>query len=96
VDSLAADAVAEMPEDDPAQRPGRESDPVGGQRQQRARRRLRLGEEQLVEHQRGGGAVEEEVVPLDGGADEAGRHDLPNRPSAPLRLGHSHCSPSFV
>src|SRR4029453_17504097 len=79
---LAADAVAEVAEDDAAQGPGREADAVGGQGQQRARGRLHLGEEQLVEHQRGGGAVEEEVVPLDGGADEAGRHDLPDR--APL------------
>src|SRR5512133_1495563 len=79
---LAADAVAEVAEDDPAQGAGREADAVGGQGQQRARGRLHLGEEQLVEDQRGGGAVEEEVVPLDGGADEAGRHDLPDR--APL------------
>jgi hypothetical protein len=80
---LAPDAVAEMAEDDAAQGAGREADPIGGQRQQRARGRLDLGEEQLVEDQRGGRAVEEEVVPLDSGADEASRHDLSD--GAPLR-----------
>jgi hypothetical protein len=37
--------------------------------------RIESREEQLVEDQRRGRPVEEEVVPLDGGADEAGEDD---------------------
>ena len=73
---LAADAVAEVPEHDPADRPRREADRVGAERQQRADQRLRIREEQLAEHERGSRAVEEEVVPLDRGPDEARECDL--------------------
>ena len=61
-----------MAEHQPADRPGDEAERIGGERQHGAGQRVGLGEEQLVEHQRRGGAVEEEVVPLDGGADQAG------------------------
>jgi hypothetical protein len=44
-----------------------------------AQERAGLGEEQFREHQRGGGAVDEEVVELDGGADEARGGDLADR-----------------
>jgi hypothetical protein len=94
--ALRADAVAEVAEDDAAERPRGEADPVGGQREQRPRGRLGIGEEELVEDERGGRAVEEEVVPLDGGADEAGRHDLPNRPLAFRLLGRCHCLPTLL
>src|SRR5881227_1854942 len=57
-------------------RPGEESDGVGRKRRHHSRPRVERGEEELVEHQRGGGAVEEEVVPLDGRADEAGGGDF--------------------
>ncbi len=72
---LAADAVAEMAEDDAAERPRDEADGVGGEGEQGADQRVERGEEQLVEDEGGGGAVEEEVVPLDGGADQAGEDD---------------------
>ena len=75
---LAADPVAVVAEDDPADRAGQEADGVSAEGQQRAGKRRELGEEELVEHQRGGGAVEEEVVPLDGGPDEARRGYLPD------------------
>ena len=39
------------------------------QRGHRAEQRLELGEEPLIEPQRRGGAVNEEVEPLDGGID---------------------------
>jgi hypothetical protein len=94
---LAPDPVAEVTEDDPPERPGREADPVGGQGQQGARGRLGLGEEQLVEHQGGGGAVEEEVLPLDGGADEARRHHLPDgAPLGGLVAGRRHRATSLL
>ncbi len=73
-DVLAAEPVAVVAEDDAAERPGDEADGVGGEGEQRADERLEAREEQLVEHQRGGGAVDEEVVPLQRGADQA-RHD---------------------
>ena len=38
--------------------------------------RRRIGEEHLAEHQRGGGAVEEELVPLDYCAGHRGRNDF--------------------
>ena len=74
---LAADPVAEVAEDDAAERAGERS----RRRTCRTRasvpaERIERREEQLVEDERGGGAVEEEVVPLDGGADEAGQGDL--------------------
>ena len=62
---LAADAVAEVAEDDAAERPRDEADGEGAEREQRADQRIDAREEQLAEDQRGGGAVEEEVVPLD-------------------------------
>ena len=68
---LAADAVAVVPEHDAADRAGGEADRVGAEGQQRADQRLGLREEQIAEHERRGRAVQEEVVPLDGGADEA-------------------------
>ena len=64
-----------MAEDDAAERPRDEADGVGGEGEQGADQRVERGEEQLVEDEGGGGAVEEEVVPLDGGADQAGEDD---------------------
>jgi hypothetical protein len=93
---LAPDPVAEVTEDDPAERPGGEPDPVGGQGQEGARGRVGLGEEELVEHQGGGGPVEEEVVPLDGGADEARRHHLPNGLSLGGGLAGTHRATSLA
>src|SRR5262249_21775426 len=71
--ALAADAVAVVAEDGGADRAPDEPDEVGAERRQRRGHRVLVGEVQLAEHEAGGGAVEEEVVPLDGGAD--GRSD---------------------
>jgi len=76
---LAAQLVAEVPEDDAAQRPREEADRVGGKGRHRACQRVHVREEQLVEHQRRRRAVEEEVIPLDGGADETGQHHAAHR-----------------
>ena len=51
-----------------AERPRDEADAERRERDQRARARGRI-EEQVAEHQRGGRAVDEEVVPLERGAD---------------------------
>lgn len=53
-----------------------ESDGEGGEGGQGAGQIGRAGEELLAEHERGGGAVDEEVVPLDGGADKAAEGGL--------------------
>ena len=66
---LAADPVAEMAEDDAADRPRDEAERIGGEGEQGAGQRIVGGEEQPVEDQGGGRAVEEEIVPFDGRAD---------------------------
>ncbi|MPM78682.1 hypothetical protein SDC9_125693 [bioreactor metagenome] len=62
-----------MAEDNTAEWPGQEPDAEGGERQQGAGECVGAGEEELREHQGGGRPEDEEVVVLDGGADEA-RH----------------------
>jgi hypothetical protein len=69
---LPPDAVTEVAEQDPAERPGEIA------RRERAEARhgggegVERGEEHLSEHHRGGGGVEQEVVVLDHAPDEAG------------------------
>jgi hypothetical protein len=66
---LAAYPVTEVAEDHRPERSGQVADGEGAERDQRARRRREVREEQLVEDQRGRSAVDEEVVPLDDGAE---------------------------
>ena len=90
--------TAAMPRDlltQAAQRAGEEANGVGGQRRQGARERVEGGEEQLVEHQGGGRAVEEEVVPLDGRADEAGQHHARERRRGPDGFVHGRSPGEF-
>lgn len=90
---LAAEPVPEVPEHHPAERPGQEPDRVGDEGDQGPGQRVTGGEEQLVEHQRGGGAVEEEVVPLDGGPDQTRGDDAPDAAGTRGRCGrggHEH------
>ncbi|MNL26863.1 hypothetical protein D3C87_1484190 [compost metagenome] len=84
---LASDAVAEMAEDDAAQRPREEPDRIRGKSRQGAGDRVKGGKEDLVEDQRGGRAVQKIVVPLDSGSHEAGnagRNVLARLPLATL------------
>jgi hypothetical protein len=76
---LAAQLVAVVAEHDPAQRPSHETDRVRREREQGTDERVEAGEEDLVEHQGGGRAVDEEVVPLQRGADQAGHDDATYR-----------------
>ena len=69
---LAADAVAIMAEDRRADRAGDKADEIGAERAQRRGQRILIGEIELAEDQPGRRAVEEEVIPLDGGADGGG------------------------
>ena len=68
------EAVAHDAEQDAAERPHHEADAEGQERQQRADHGIAFGKEQLAEHQCGGGAVQEEVVPFERGPD-TGRQD---------------------
>ncbi len=89
---FAADLVAVVAEDHPAQRPREKAHRIGGERGQRAGQRIERRKEDLVEDQRGGRAVEKKVVPLDGGAHhagQAGRYVVPARTRA-RRLGRHH------
>src|SRR5262249_26961584 len=46
-----------------------ETDEIGAEGRKRCRQRILIGKIQLAEHEPGRGAVEEEIVPLDGGAN---------------------------
>src|SRR5205823_2108802 len=73
---LAAELVAVMAEHDAADGPRRETHRVSRKRGHGAGKRREGRKEELVEDERGGGAVEKEVVPLDRCADEAGGGDF--------------------
>ncbi|MGC0396347.1 hypothetical protein ACVME5_004039 [Bradyrhizobium liaoningense] len=79
---LAADPVAVMAKDRSSERPRQKSDGVGAEGRDGGERGIACGEEDLVEHQRGRRAIDEEVVPFDRGADHARPHD----PSQARRL----------
>ena len=64
--------------------PGQEPDREGAEGRELRRRSVEAVEEELVEDETGGGAVEEEVVPLDGGAHRRGDGD----PSGCGAVGH--------
>ncbi len=68
---LPPDPVAVVAEDDSAHGTRDEAHRERREREDGADQRIEAREEQLVEDQRGGGPVEEEVVPLDRGAHEA-------------------------
>ena len=65
---LAADAVAVMAEDERADRARDEADEIDAEGAERRRQRVLVREEQLAEDEAGHRAVEEKIVPLDGGA----------------------------
>lgn len=87
---LATDAVSDMSEDDTADRTDQEPDRERGERQHGADERTLVGEERLVEDQRCGGCVEEEVVPLDRGPQTA-RRDDGAQALAPFEIGLGLC-----
>ena len=73
---LAADLVAVVAEDRAADRTGEEADAERRERGERRHEWSRVGEEQLVEDERGDGAVEHEVVGLDDRPDGARDREL--------------------
>ena len=84
---LAADAVPVMAEDRGADGTSDKTDEIGAERRERAGQRIFVGKVELAEDQPGGGAVDEEVIPFDGGAD-GGRDDGPAQLPAVLGVGH--------
>ena len=84
---LASEPIAVVAEHDAADRTRDEPDREGAERRQRADERVDVRKEQPVEDQRRGGAVQEEVVPLDRRADEAGQDDRPDRSQVPRFSG---------
>src|SRR5262249_11807718 len=73
---LATDAVAVMAENRSPDRARGEADEIGAEGQQRCGGRIVVREIKLAEHQSGSGAIEEEIVPFDRGADCGGDHCL--------------------
>ncbi|KAI3489217.1 hypothetical protein L1887_46261 [Cichorium endivia] len=69
--ALAAQAIAEVAEDHPAQRAKQKADAEGGKRGERAHRGADLGKKLAVEHQRGSNAVKQKIIPVDDGTREA-------------------------
>ena len=70
--AFAPDAVAEMTEQHAAERPRHESDGERRIRQKGRNQWIGGREIQLVEHDPRNDAVKEEVIPLDGGSEQAG------------------------
>ena len=66
---LAADPVAVVAEDRRTDRARGKADEIRAERKQLSRQRILIGEVELAKDQTGRRAVEEEVIPLDGGAD---------------------------
>jgi len=79
---LAAEPVAEVPEDDAAERAGDIAGGEGAERGDGADGGIGTREEQLAEDQRGDGAVDEEVVELDGRAQQPGQRDSAQLPGS--------------
>ncbi len=73
---LAAEAVAQVAEQDAAERAGDEADGEGGEGQQGGHRRVAGVEEDLRENDRGHGRVEVEVIPLQHRTEDGRRRDL--------------------
>ena len=61
-----------MAEDRGADRPGNETHRIDGERLQHANQGIGLGKEELAKDEAGHRAVEQEIVPFDGGAYGAG------------------------
>ena len=71
-DPFAAESVTEVGEDQSAEWARGETHRIRAERCDEADSGRDVGKEDLVEHQRCGGAVDDEVVLLESGADESG------------------------
>ena len=73
---LAADAIADMSENDAADGADKKGQREGEPGEDQADDRVDHRKEDFVEHQRGGGAIEKIIEPFDGAACQAGDQDL--------------------
>jgi hypothetical protein len=73
---LSPDPVAQVSDDDPADRPHEERNGEGRQRDQNSDEAIEGGEEDFVEDQRGRCAIDKEVVGLERRADHAGHGSM--------------------
>jgi hypothetical protein len=71
---LAADAVPVVAKDGRPHGAGQEADGIDGKGLERSHQGIGVGKEQLGKDQAGDGAIEKEVIPLDGRTDGAGDH----------------------
>jgi hypothetical protein len=94
-DPLAAEAVAEVGEEDAAERTEQEADGEGGEAGDQRSCGGDVGEEQFAEDKRGGGAVDDEVIQFEGGADEAGDGGLPDFALIDFPRGEVRCCGHF-
>src|SRR5579871_1830476 len=76
---FAADAVAQIAEEEPSYWPGDEADREGGKGKDSAEEGIDRGKEDLGEDEGSCGSVKEEIVPLNRGADRTGDHRLHER-----------------
>ena len=72
---FASQRVAEMTKNNGAQRPGEKADGKHAVGKQRGDKRVAFREVQFVKHHSGNGAVQEKVVPLDGGTKQTGNRN---------------------
>src|ERR1019366_2753104 len=85
-DPLASELVADVAHEEGADRPRDVADAEGRERGDRAELGVDRGKEDLCEYERGSGAVDEEIVVLDGAADPARQGGLLRR-ALRLHLG---------
>ena len=72
---LAADPIAEMTEDGPTDRTCNEPYRIGCERSQRTGQRIDVGKKESVKDECRCGAIDQEIVPFDDGADRTGEDD---------------------
>ena len=72
---LASEAIAKMAEQRAAERSRQKAHSVGAERRQRAGQRVDGRKEGLVEYERRRGRINQEIIPLDDGADAARKYD---------------------
>ena len=94
-DGFTPEAVAHDAEQDAAERPHHEADAEGQERQQGADHGIAFGKEQLAEHQCGGGAVQEEVVPFERGPNTGRQDHAQTRAIVSLGCDLRHRFPRF-
>ena len=93
--SLSADSIAKVSEQYAANRSCKKPHRIGSKRRKRTRQRVKLRKKQVVEHEGGGGAVNQKVVPFDHRSDRTGKYHRRHRrllQPATFRCGVLRCA----